>query len=45
LHGELVRDDFNYQVFQYGVQITSDENGGLEQLREAFHFFEDQGNA
>ncbi|NQZ06870.1 MAG: methyl-accepting chemotaxis protein [Algicola sp.] len=45
LHGDLVRDDFNDQVFQYCVEITSDENDGLEQLREAFHFFEDHGNA
>ncbi len=45
LHGELVRDDYNDQVFQYGVKIISDESGSLEKLRKAFQFFADHGNA
>lgn len=45
LHGDLVRECINDQVFQYGVKITSEDVCDLTQLEEAFHFFEDHANA
>jgi methyl-accepting chemotaxis protein len=44
LNGQLVRDDVNNQVFQYGVKIDSNDEPGLKQLRDAFRFFADHGN-
>jgi hypothetical protein len=44
LKGELVRDNISEQVFQYGVKIDDSDELGLNELREAFRFFEDYGN-
>jgi hypothetical protein len=44
LRAVLVRNTQQDSVFQYAFKISCDQPQHLEQLREAFNFFEDSGN-